>query len=254
MAKKKLKLDQIRLDGDTQPRVAIDEDLVAEYADAYAAGIALPPLVVFHDGASYWLVDGFHRRWAAIKAGIKSVPCIVHEGTLQDARWFSYATNQAHGLRRSNADKAKAVRQALKHPTGVTMSDRQIAEHIGVTAPTVAKYRAELEATVKNLQSASKRTGKDGKQRGKPIKQKTPSATTAPSSAPVDEQEDDSADCDVDEAAEDEVAIDSDEQPLSEDDETMIAIEDTVRDQFRGRLAVAAARLEALAEKLRKDA
>lgn len=37
----------------------------------------------------------------------------------------------------------------------------------------------------------------------------------------------------------------------SEDDETMDAIEDTVRDQFKGRLAVAAARLETLAEKLR---
>lgn len=251
MAKKKLKLDQIRLDGDTQPRVAIDEDLVAEYADAYAAGIALPPLVVFHDGASYWLVDGFHRRWAAIKAGIKSVPCFVHEGTLQDARWFSYATNQAHGLRRSNADKAKAVRQALKHPTGAKMSDRQIAEHVGVASNTVLKYRQELESTAQIAQ-LDERTGRDGKTRKMP--KKNPLEPPEPSRAPVDEQEDDSADCDVDEAAEDEVAIDSDEQPLSEDDETMIAIEDTVRDQFRGRLAVAAARLEALAEKLRKDA
>lgn len=251
MAKKKLKLDQIRLDGDTQPRVAIDEDLVAEYADAYAAGIALPPLVVFHDGASYWLVDGFHRRWAAIKAGIKSVPCIVHEGTLQDARWFSYATNQAHGLRRSNADKAKAVKQALKHPTGAKMSDRQIAEHVGVSHPYVAKIRDELESTG-NVSSCATRTGRDGRKRNVP--KKNPPAPAEPSSASVDEPKDDSADCDVDEVAEDEVAIDSDEQPLSEDDETMIAIEDTVRDQFDGRLAVAAARLEALAEKLRKDA
>ena len=31
-----LKLDQIRIDGGTQPRVAIDEQVVAEYAELYA--------------------------------------------------------------------------------------------------------------------------------------------------------------------------------------------------------------------------
>jgi len=44
------------------------------------------------------------------------------------------------------------------------------------------------------------------------------------------------------------------EPSKSEDDEAMGAVEDLMRDVFDGRLAVAAARLEALAEKLRKDA
>jgi len=44
------------------------------------------------------------------------------------------------------------------------------------------------------------------------------------------------------------------ESSQSDDDEAMDAVEDLMRDVFAGRLAVAAARLEALAEKLRKDA
>jgi len=42
------------------------------------------------------------------------------------------------------------------------MSDRQIAEHVGVSAPMVGKHRKELETTVKDLQSES-RTGRDGR-------------------------------------------------------------------------------------------
>lgn len=44
------------------------------------------------------------------------------------------------------------------------------------------------------------------------------------------------------------------ESSQSDDDEAMDAVEDLMRDVFAGRLAVAAARLEALAEKLRNDA
>ena len=42
-----LKLDQIRLDGGTQPRVTISEKIVAEYADHYGSGVDLPPVTVF---------------------------------------------------------------------------------------------------------------------------------------------------------------------------------------------------------------
>jgi len=41
------------------------------------------------------------------------------------------------------------------------MSDRQIAEHVGVDPMTVGKYRKELSATVETLQSPA-RTGRGG--------------------------------------------------------------------------------------------
>jgi len=145
MATKTLRLDQIRLDGNTQPRVELDQFLIDEYEENYLADVAMPPLQVMFDGTSYWLWDGFHRRWGAERAGLDKIKCVVTKGTQKDAQWASYAANVTHGLRRSTADKAKAVKAALKHPKGVKMSDVRIAEHVGVSDKTVAKYRAELE-------------------------------------------------------------------------------------------------------------
>jgi hypothetical protein len=41
------------------------------------------------------------------------------------------------GLRRSTADKQRAVQEALKHPLGMHKSNRAIADHIGVNESTV---------------------------------------------------------------------------------------------------------------------
>lgn len=72
---------------------------------------------------------------------------------------------QGHGLRRTNADKRRAVMAALAHPNGRGLSDRLIAEHCGVSDPFVGTVRAELQ-TVSSLATTEKRKGKDGKQRG----------------------------------------------------------------------------------------
>lgn len=155
-------LDAIRLDGDTQPRVEINLDVVAEYTDAYREDAPMPPLDVFFDGTSYWLADGFHRWHGCKKADFVKVDCVVHQGTVEDARWFSYAANRTHGLNRTNADKAKAVQAALRHPAGVTLSNEQIAEHCGVDPKTVAKYRDAMTATLE-IPESTQRTGRDGR-------------------------------------------------------------------------------------------
>ena len=162
MAKRILPLSKIRLDGNTQPRVELDEFLITEYREAYAREAEMPPLQVMFDGVSYWLWDGFHRRWAAERAGLEKLPCIITEGTQQDAQWASYSANIAHGLRRSNPDKAKAVKAAVRHPNAAKMSDRKLAQYVCVDDKTVAKYRAELESTAEIPQSPT-RTGRDGR-------------------------------------------------------------------------------------------
>jgi len=202
MAKRTLQISKIRLDGNTQPRVELDEWLIAEYKEAYQAGVTMPPLEVMFDGASYWLWDGFHRRWGAERAGLDKLPCNVTNGTREDAQWASYGTNVTHGLRRTNADKAKAVQSALKHPIGSTKSDNQIAEHCGVSNRMVAKYREELASAMK-LSQVTTRTGKDGKAYdtaniGKPRK----------SAEPVDDEPDDV------EEPDDEGTEDFDDKPM----------------------------------------
>jgi hypothetical protein len=49
----------LRIDGDTQPRVAIDQAVVQEYADAIEGGAGFPPVDVVHDGT----VCGGWKPW-----------------------------------------------------------------------------------------------------------------------------------------------------------------------------------------------
>jgi hypothetical protein len=155
---KDLPLDSIRMDGGTQPRVRIDEEIVREYAERMRAGDHFPPVQVYCDGTDHWLSDGFHRVKAAIEAGQTTIQAEVWEGTRDDAFWMSLAANKDHGLRRSNDDKARAVKAALAAKP--RLSDGAIAEHVGVSDRMVAKYRAEMTPKVSE---SAERTGRDGR-------------------------------------------------------------------------------------------
>jgi hypothetical protein len=157
-----LKIDQIRRDGATQPRAAIDFETVFDYMDAMVDGAEFPPVTVFYDGTDYWLADGFHRVKAREQGGFDEIACEVHQGTQQDAQWYSFAANKTNGLRRTNDDKQRAVKAALIHPQGVGLSDRQIGSHVGVDHKTVSGWREKLEGTGEIPQS-DQRTGRDGR-------------------------------------------------------------------------------------------
>lgn len=86
-----LRIDQLRTDGGTQPRAVMDFDTVVEYTNAMRRGENFPPVTVFFDGENYWLAHGFHRRDAALAAEFDEIECEVYQGTLLDARWFSYS-------------------------------------------------------------------------------------------------------------------------------------------------------------------
>jgi hypothetical protein len=154
----RLDYEQINLDGGTQPRVAIRLDVVREYADAMREGAIFPPIIVFFDGLEYWLADGFHRVAAAMRVR-PSLPIDVEiiEGTQSDAQWYSFGVNQAHGLRRTNEDKERAVRAALKHEKSASLSNQSIADHCGVSEFTIRKYRDELESTSRISKSTDAR-------------------------------------------------------------------------------------------------
>ena len=65
-----LSLSVINRFGGTQPRARLDDAIIQEYAEAMIAGDVFPPVAVFHDGADYWLADGFHRVNAALLGGL----------------------------------------------------------------------------------------------------------------------------------------------------------------------------------------
>jgi protein gp37 len=131
----------IRTDGGTQPRAEISNEVVQDYAQDMLQGAKFPAVVVFYDGAAYWLADGFHRVAAAKVARLAEIDADVRQGSLEDAKWYSYSVNQSHGLRRTNADKQRAVEAALAHPYAAKNSGEQIARHCGVSPMTVSRYR-----------------------------------------------------------------------------------------------------------------
>jgi uncharacterized ParB-like nuclease family protein len=141
MTTKTIPLDQIKTDGGTQARAALNEDVVAEYAESIKGGADLPPVVVFQDGKRYWLADGFHRFHAHRKALAESITADVRVGTKRDAILHSVGANAAHGLRRTNADKRCAVKTLLSDKEWGGWSDRQIADACGVSHPFVAALR-----------------------------------------------------------------------------------------------------------------
>jgi transposase-like protein len=158
-----LNLEQIRIDGGTQPRAVLQQDVILEYRERMEQGANFPPPTVFFDGQEYWLADGFHRFAAILRAfPAQPLECDVRQGTLQDAQWFSYSANQSHGLRRTNEDKQRAVRAALAHCQAANLSNCQIAKHCGVDEGTVRKYREPMQTT-SEVPKSTPRTGRDGR-------------------------------------------------------------------------------------------
>jgi hypothetical protein len=136
-------LDEIRIDGGTQPRAAISEETVNDYATAMSEGAQLPPMVLFFDGAAYWLADGFHRYHAARKLGMDAVNVTVNAGTRRDAVLYAVGANQAHGLRRTNDDKRKAVKTLLEDEEWSKWNKSEIARRCNVSTELVLSVHRE---------------------------------------------------------------------------------------------------------------
>lgn len=157
--RRKVAVAELVLEARCQTRAKADNEVIAEYAELYRdqaakmrvspqhAASMLPPIDVFDVKGKHVVVDGFHRVAAAVKAPIAFVEVIVvGRGTLDDAVLRALGANRAHGLRRSNADKRRAVMLAIEHPALKGKSDRAIAETCGVSYALVADVRTELES------------------------------------------------------------------------------------------------------------
>ena len=150
---------------EAQIRASINIDAVADYAEAMRGGIVFPPVTVFNDNNRYLLADGFHRVMAAARIGRETIEASVEHGTRSDALRFALTANVSHGLRRTNADKRKAIRIALTE--WPRLSDRQIAETCAVGHPLVAEVRRQLEDS-SSSSGAQTRIGADGRVRRLP--------------------------------------------------------------------------------------
>ncbi|MFC3208105.1 ParB/RepB/Spo0J family partition protein [Aquamicrobium soli] len=139
-----LSLDVIQIDGGTQSRANVNDQVVNDYAEAIKAGATFPPIVVFYDGRKHWLADGFHRFHAYQMAGKSKVAADVRQGTRRDAILYSVGANDTHGLRRTRDDKRRAVLTLLNDAEWSKWSDREIARQCAVSPDTVGRVRKEV--------------------------------------------------------------------------------------------------------------
>jgi uncharacterized ParB-like nuclease family protein len=144
-----ISLNGINADGDTQMRaIAIDPNVVAEYASAMQGGAEFPAVVLFHDGETYWPGDGYHRIAAARQIGRETIAAEVRQGNRRDAVLHAVGANATHGLQRTQADKRRAVTVLLRDPEWAKWSDRAIAKACSVDHKTVAATRRELTGEI----------------------------------------------------------------------------------------------------------
>lgn len=156
-----LKLAEISRDPRIQPREQMQESVIREYAADMAGPTpddpdkvpdVFPPVLVFHEvyegNDIYWLADGWHRVYAAERAGVDAVKAEIREGGLNAAMIAAAGANAKHGLRRTNADKRRSVNMLLNHPQVIAegWSDGSIARAAQVTREMVSSIRRAIVA------------------------------------------------------------------------------------------------------------
>lgn len=172
-----MKIDplQIETTAGTQARLSIKQATIDEYAEDMRNGDVFPAIDVFAEPGSerYILSRGFTRRaaWIEAKPG-EPINCVVHEGTITDARLYSAGSNAAHGVRRNAKDIKNAVAMLLKDPELDGFADTVIADHAKCHRTTVAKVREQLIIDGELDKKETRKHVQDGKTVEKPVPKK----------------------------------------------------------------------------------
>lgn len=144
-----IELSKIRIDGNTQPRIAINNETIVAYSEVLDDGGKLPPVKLFFDGADYWLADGFHRYHAHKKSNHLTIEGCITNGTQRDAFIYSLGANHDHGLPRTIEDKRKSVLSALEDPEIKYLVSAEIAKICKVSHTFVYRAQKSLEIVKK---------------------------------------------------------------------------------------------------------
>ena len=174
-----LPLDSINVYGGTQARVATKDDAIASYADEMSEGAVFPPIVVYFDGATHWLADGFHRYLAAKRIERPTISADVHAGGRTDALRHALGANATNGVYRNNADKRNAVEIALEE--WPDLANPVLAEICKVSVELVRRTRTQLTQAGR-IRPSDTVTGRDGKSYPSQIERQPRGKTEASSS------------------------------------------------------------------------
>ncbi len=161
MQTQEISLEAIDIYGGTQARAQTNDDAIESYAEAMAGGALFPPVVLYFDGATYWLADGFHRYLAAKRNQNSTIKAEVQPGGRIDALKHALGANVTNGVHRNNADKRNAVEIALEE--WPDRANPVIAEICHVSVEFVRTCRVQLTNSG-NLPRSERVVGRDGKE------------------------------------------------------------------------------------------
>lgn len=139
---------ELVLDNDLQMRIdipPIDEyvQLIQDNDNAYPFDKPVRAFKIKGKGEKLFVVNGFTRTRAAVKAGMKLVPVECSSGTMEDAIREACGSNSDHGYRRTNADKRRAVVVAMA-TFGKDLAVAKVAEICKVSHTYVHQLKHEL--------------------------------------------------------------------------------------------------------------
>ena len=180
---KVMNIGALVLDQKLQSRTEINEQTIEDYADNIKAGDEFPAVLTYFDGVHYYLTDGYHRYHAHKRAEKVSILCTVVNGTFRDAVLHATSVNSKHGMRRTHADKRKAVMTLLDDFEWSDWSNSEIARQCGVSPTFVANLRdsggpseVKYKTSAGNVATKTKAPGRAAKEPElkEPAKQEQP--------------------------------------------------------------------------------
>ena len=118
----------------------------------------LVPILVDSDGPKRRIIDGNHRKEIADELGY-DCPEVVHEGDDEELRTLARALNLARRQLTTDQKRQVIADQIRETPD---RTNRWVAKMLGISHPTVASVRAEMESVGKVFQQ-ERRFGVDGK-------------------------------------------------------------------------------------------
>ncbi|MDO4857115.1 MAG: ParB N-terminal domain-containing protein [Thermoguttaceae bacterium] len=158
-------LSIMELNEGVQIRLKTNAETVQRYKEAIEEKHGtwpFPPIDVYCIDGEYHIADGHHRWQAALAAGLKTVSCIVHDGTQEDLLKTAFKGNKKNALQMTDADLKHGRELAiLKYPH---KSDRDLAEICDCSPMTINRAKKELEAQGR-FERPETIIGRDGKER-----------------------------------------------------------------------------------------
>lgn len=142
---KTLFINDLTLDTRFQARSSMGLQVIKDYEAVISEGRDMPPIKVVRIKGVMYVVDGFHRVHAYRNQRRDRIEADVVDGNDRLALELAVSANHAHGLRRSNQDKTKAVEMVLDDLELMGESDRFIAKLCGVSQPFISSVRARMD-------------------------------------------------------------------------------------------------------------